>query len=88
MLLLSFVVAQMVFGIAHQRLRSGLGKYYLVMPVSTWRRLREVAQVMRHHPYQTSLGHGCTALSQLQQVMLVSDQADHDSLIALLTVAG
>ena len=39
---------------------------------------------MRHHPYQTCLGHGCTALSHLQQVMLVSDQENHDSVIALL----
>ena len=39
---------------------------------------------MRHHLYQTCLDHGFTALSQLQQVMRVSDQADHDSVIALL----
>ena len=44
----------------------------------------EVARVMRHHLYQTRLDHGCTALSQLQQVMRVSDQANHDSVIALL----
>ena len=52
------------------------------MPVSTGP--GEVARVMRHHLYQTCLDHGCIALSQLQQVMRVCDQADHDSVIALL----
>ena len=39
--------------------------------------------MMRHHLNQTCLDHGCTALSQLQQVTRVGDQADHDSAMAL-----
>ena len=42
----------------------------------------EVAQVMRHHLFQTCLDHYCTALSQLQQVMRVSDHDDHDCWIS------
>ena len=42
----------------------------------------EVAQVMRHHLFQTCLDHYCTALSQLQQVMRVSDHEDHDCWIS------
>ena len=44
----------------------------------------EVARVMKHHLYQTCLDHSCTALPQLQQVMRVSDQTNHDSVMALL----
>ena len=37
-----------------------------------------VAQIMQHHLYQTCLDHGCTALSQLQQVL-----AHWDSVVEL-----
>ena len=39
---------------------------------------------MRHLLYQTYLDHGCTAFSQLQQVLHISDQAHYDSVVELL----
>ena len=39
---------------------------------------------MRHHLHHTFLDYGFTALSQLQQVMRVIDQAEPDSVIEFL----
>ena len=44
----------------------------------------EVAQIMRHHLYQTCLDLGCTAQSQLQQVLRFNGQAHSDSVQCLL----
>ena len=39
---------------------------------------------MRQHPSQTCINRCCTAFSQLQQVLWVSDQAHPDSVVELL----
>ena len=44
----------------------------------------EVSRVTHWHLHQTCLDHGCAALSQLQQILRVSGQIHHDSVVEML----